>query len=88
MSFEVVGEIVKTGTIAASGAIRELNRLRTYYGKRRWAKRKGFAKVGLADGSTHSAELHWYEAHGVGRVELKIKRLLSNGSCTSKAPGR
>ena len=46
------------------------------YGKGRWRKRKGIARVRLSDGSVHLAEIHWYEATGIGRKEYKIKRLL------------
>ena len=57
--------------------IRELRRLRKAYGGARWRKRKGIAKVRLEDGSVHVAEVHWYEAHGVGQKELEIKRIFS-----------
>jgi hypothetical protein len=45
----------------------------TVYGRGRWRKRKGVASVWLLDGTMHRAELHWYEAHGIGRREMKIK---------------
>lgn len=51
-------------------------RLRKLYGKGRWRKRKGIARVRLGDGSTHLAEVHWYEASGVGKKEFKIKRFI------------
>ena len=54
-------------------AIRELKRLRRRYGKGRWRKRKGIATVRLQDETIHKAEVHWYEAHGIGRREMKIK---------------
>ena len=76
MDFEVVGEIVQVETIAASSSIRELPRLRRVYGSARWRKRKGVALVRLADDSVCKAEVHWYEAHGIGRKELKIKQFL------------
>jgi hypothetical protein len=76
MDFEVVGEITEVETFAVSSAIRELPRLRRVYGAGRWRKRKGLALVRLADGSACKAEVHWYEAHGIGRKELKIKRFL------------
>jgi hypothetical protein len=75
MDFEVVGEITEVETFAGN-AIRELPRLRRVYGSGRWRKRKGVALVRLADGSVSKAEVHWYEAHGIGRKELKIKRFL------------
>jgi hypothetical protein len=76
MNFEVVGEITDVETFAVGSSIRELPRLRRAYGAGRWRKRKGIAQVRLEDGSTFGAEVHWYEAHGIGRVEMKIKRFL------------
>lgn len=73
MDFELVGPIQQLHAIAAGQAIRELARLRKRYGRGRWRKMKGIAKVRLADGSIHTAEVHWYEAHGIGRKELKLK---------------
>jgi hypothetical protein len=74
---ELVGPLVNAETIAVGREIRELRRLQKAYGKGRWRKRKGVDKVRLPNGSVQSAEVHWYEAHGIGRKELKIKRLLS-----------
>ena len=62
--------------IASGREIRELARLRKVYGAGRWRKMKGIATVKLPDGATIRAEVHWYERHGLGRCELKIKRLL------------
>jgi hypothetical protein len=76
MNFEVVGDITEVETFAVKSSIRELPRLRRNYGAGRWRKRKGVADVRLEDGSVFRAEVHWYEAHGIGRVELKIKRFL------------
>ncbi|HEX6899987.1 MAG TPA: hypothetical protein VF789_09755 [Thermoanaerobaculia bacterium] len=76
MLFEIVGEITDVETIAVSGGIRDLNRLRRAYGLFRWRKRKGVALVRLEDGTVVRAELHWYEATGLGKRELKIKRWL------------
>ncbi len=76
MDFEIVGELTDVETFASGSGIRELPRLRRIYGKGRWRKRKGVAKVRLADGATRLAELHWYEASGVGKKEFKIKRYL------------
>jgi len=73
VDFEIVGPIRNVETIAASGEIREIRRLKRRYGNGRWRKRKGIAKVRLLDGTIHMAELHWYEAHGIGRRETKIK---------------
>ena len=60
-------------TIATGREIRQLPRLRRRHGKGRWRKRKGVARVRLQDGTVHTAEIHWYEAHGIGRREMKIK---------------
>jgi hypothetical protein len=74
MTFEILGEISEIETFAAGSAIREAARLRRAYGRGR--KRKGFARIRLSDGSVHVAEIHWYEAAGIGRKEFKIKHLL------------
>jgi hypothetical protein len=76
MSFLLVGPIQKPETIATGRGIRELRRIRKAYGAGRWRKRKGIATIRLEDGSLVLAEVHWYEAHGIGRREMKIKRLL------------
>jgi len=76
MQFEIVGEISQVETFAVASGIREIVRLLRIYGRGRWRKRKGIARVRLADGSFHLAELHWYEAAGIGRKEFKIKHLL------------
>ena len=76
MFFEVIGRIGQIDTIAAGGSIKELRRLEKAYGRGRWRKRKGIATIRLADGAVRKAELHWYEAHGIGRKEIKIKELL------------
>ncbi|MGC2787132.1 MAG: hypothetical protein WA397_25555 [Roseiarcus sp.] len=76
MRFEILGEISRIETFAAGSAIREVARLRRVYGRGRWRKRKGVAHVRLSDGSVHVAEIHWYEAAGIGRKEFKIKHLL------------
>ena len=76
MHFRLLGSISNIRTIAAGAAIREIARLRRRYGRARWRKRKGVARVQLEDGSVRLAELHWYEATGIGRRELKLKRYL------------
>jgi hypothetical protein len=76
MQFKEIGEITDVETIAFRYSIRERSRLIKRYGGRRWMKRKGFAKVRLFDDTIHEAEVHWYEAHGIGKKEIKIKRLL------------
>ncbi len=76
MDFEIVGSARETETIASGRAIRELPRLRKFYGRGRWRKMKGVATIRLPNGRVREAEIHWYEAHGIGRKEFKIKRLL------------
>jgi hypothetical protein len=73
--FELISPIKDTETIAVGSGIRDIERLRKAYGSGRWRKLKGFATVRLEDGFEYEAELHWYEAHGIGRKELKIKEL-------------
>lgn len=76
MYFEIVGPITAVETIAAGRSIRQLWRLRRRHGQGRWRKLKGTATVRLASGEVRRAEIHWYEAHGIGRVRHKIKRFL------------
>jgi len=74
--FRILGRITDVETIATGSGIRELARLRRRYGRARWRKRTGIAKVELPDGVVRVAEVHWYEATGVGKREFKIKRYL------------
>jgi hypothetical protein len=76
VGFEIVGNITEMQTIAIGNSIRELPELQTRFGRGRWRKRKGVADVRLSDGTIRLAEVHWYEAHGIGKVRLKIKRYL------------
>jgi hypothetical protein len=76
MTFEIVGEILDIETIATGSGIREIARLRKVYGRGRWRKRKGICRIRLPDGQIQLAEIHWYEAAGIGRREYKIKHLL------------
>jgi len=76
MYFEIVGPITSIERIAVGASIRQLSRLRRRYGRGRWRKHKGIAMVRLANGALRRAEIHWYEAHGVGRVRHKIKRFV------------
>lgn len=76
----VVGEIRDIELIGSGRQIRELPRLKKSYGTGRWRKLKGVARVVLPDGRTATAEVHWYERHGLGRREVKIKRLLGDPS--------
>jgi hypothetical protein len=77
---EILTDFTEVETIAVGGAIRERRRLVKAYGPARWRKRKGHALICLADGVTQLAEIHWYEAAGVGRKEFKLKRFLDRGS--------
>ena len=77
MDFEIVGPLYAIETIAVGRQIRDLPRLVRTYGKGRWRKRKGIALVRFRDGSVWRAEVHWYEASGIGRKEFKAKPLLA-----------
>ena len=76
MYFEIIGTIENIERIAVGRRIRELRRLRKQYGSGRWRKLKGIAYIRLAKGNIRRAEVHWYEAHGIGRKKMKIKRFL------------
>ena len=76
MNFEIIGEITNIETIAVSNSIREISRLQKIYGIDRWRKLKGIATIRLDDGTICKAEVHWYETHGVGKKEIKIKHIL------------
>jgi hypothetical protein len=76
MYFEIIGEIESIETIATGGKIKDIMRLRKQFGSAKWRKLKGITKIRLKNGKVHNAEIHWYEAHGIGRKKLKIKRLL------------
>lgn len=75
-SFEIIGQILRIETIASGHGIRDLAQLREHFGGGNWRKLKGFATVRLADGTIAEAEIHWYEAHGIGKRWMKIKRYL------------
>ena len=76
MYFEIIGDIEEVQTIAVGGRIRDIMRLRKQYGLGRWRKLKGIAQIRLRSGRICHAEVHWYEAHGIGRKKIKIKCLL------------
>jgi len=76
MNFKIVGSIRQETTFATGAGIREIGRLRKVYGKGRWRKRKGIAEVEFENGTMRTAEVHWYEATGIGRKEYKIKRFV------------
>jgi hypothetical protein len=76
MFFKIVSQITTSQVIARGQGVKSSNRLRARYGGTRWRKMKGVADVELPDGSIRRAEIHWYEAHGIGKRDFKIKRYL------------
>ena len=77
MRFQIISDISEIRIIASGKAIREHKRLNKLYGRGRWRKLKGLASIRITSDSIHLAEIHWYEAHGIGKKEFKIKRILS-----------
>jgi len=73
MDFEIVSDITNIETIATGTGVRDRARLRKQYGGNRWRKQKGIANVKLVNGKIRLAEIHWYEAHGIGKKEFKLK---------------
>ena len=73
---EVIGDITEIETIAVGNSIRDLERLQKKHGRGRWRKLKGVATVRLPDNTTCFAEVHWYEAHGIGKRDIKIKQII------------
>jgi len=76
LTFEVIGEIEAVETVATGASVKVRSVLRKVYGQGRWRKRKGIGTVRLSNGNIRRVELHWYEAHGIGRRDLKIKNYL------------
>ena len=76
MNFDIIDKIIKIETIAKGSKIKELNRIRKFYGSGNCKKMKGIAHIRLSSGKIKLAELHWYEAHGIGKKEIKRKRYL------------
>jgi hypothetical protein len=73
VDFEIISDITDIETIAVGKGIRDRGRLQKFYGRGKWRKLKGVAKVQLTNGTIRWAEIHWYEAHGIGKKEFKIK---------------
>ncbi|HEX8638015.1 MAG TPA: hypothetical protein VF692_08135 [Pyrinomonadaceae bacterium] len=73
IDFKLVSQITNIEIIAVGNSIRDLPRLNRIYGKGRWRKLKGIANIALPSGRIKLAEIHWYEAHGIGKKEMKIK---------------
>lgn len=80
--FEIIGDITDIEPIAVGLSIRDIARLRKQYGRGRWRKLKGIARIRLASGRIRRAELHWYEAHGIGKREIKRKRYMDEEDAT------
>ena len=76
MKFDIIDQIEEIEVIAVGTSIRDLAYLQKIYGSGRWRKLKGKAQVRLLNGNIRGVELHWYEAHGIGRKDIKIKRYL------------
>ena len=76
MYFEIISEISEVEPIAVGSQIRDLKRLHKQFGRARWRKLKGIAHVKLESGRIRRVELHWYQAHGIGKRKIKIKRYL------------
>jgi hypothetical protein len=74
--FEIIGAIRNIESIAIGSRIRGIDYLQKIHGRGRWRKLKGIADVRLANGGIRRVELHWYEAHGIGQKDMKIKRYL------------
>jgi hypothetical protein len=76
MEFEILGEIRDAETIATGRGVYIRRYLERTYGKGRWRKMRGMSTLRLADGTICEAEIHWFEAHGIGRKDFKIKRVI------------
>jgi hypothetical protein len=73
MDFKIIGDIANVEVIATGAGVRDRDRLRKQYGQGKWRKLKGVAQVQLQNGTIRLAEIHWYEAHGIGKKEYKLK---------------
>ena len=76
MKFEILGDIRNVETIATGRGVYIRRHLDRRHGKGRWRKMKGTATIRLGDGTVGDAEIHWFEAHGIGRRDFKVKRVL------------
>jgi hypothetical protein len=74
MRFEIIDEITGIEIIAVGSQIRDIVLLRKQYGDARWRKLKGLTTIRYANGEIYRAEIHWYEAHGIGKKKIKVKR--------------
>jgi hypothetical protein len=73
---ELISDLTNIEIIAVNLSIRELQNLKKQFGGKRWRKLKGIGLVRFPNGEVRQAELHWYEAHGIGKKKLKVKRIL------------
>ncbi len=76
MTFEIIDKIIDIKIIAVGNKIREISRLREEFGAGRWRKLKGETTVRLINGKIRRVEVHWYQAHGIGKRKMKIKKYL------------
>lgn len=76
MEFKVIGKISQKVIISKGKGIKELNLLEKVYGKAKWRKLKGLARIQLSNGNNRVVELHWYEGHGIGKMKIKIKKFV------------
>ncbi len=74
--FELLSELTAVEIVAVNLSIRERRQLQAQFGGRRWRKLKGVGRMRFPNGEIRLAEVHWYEAHGVGRRKMKVKRIL------------
>jgi hypothetical protein len=74
--FELLSAITRIERLAVNLSIRERKSLKAQFGGQRWRKLKGEGRVRFPNGEVRQAELHWYEAHGIGRRKMKVKRVL------------
>ena len=70
---EILCKVDSVEVIAVGRSIRTLNFLQKRFGRGRWRKMKGVATIRDHNGAVLRNEIHWYEAHGIGRVLIKRK---------------
>jgi hypothetical protein len=75
LAYRIIGD-THIETIAQGNGIRDLALLKSQHGLGNWRKKKGIANERLANGEVVAAEVHWYEAHGIGKVKFKVKEWL------------
>ena len=80
MDFEIIGKITAIETIATGRGVHARHYLNRVYGRGHWRKMKGVALVRTSHSLPRRVEMHWYEAHGIGKRDIKIKRYLDRAS--------